>query len=116
MPNSAQIYIDHQVAELEGVNFELLNSEDKLLPTAQKVAEQLNLRVVKSFIHRFDPHGLSLMLVLSQSHLAIHTWPEHGYMHVDIVTCSANMASSKFAEVLKKYFSPTKITCRKIEY
>lgn len=116
MPKSAHINIDHHVAELEGIEFDLLNNPQKLLETTQKAAASLNLTVVNSFVHRFEPHGLSLVLVLSQSHLAIHTWPEHGYLHMDMVTCSEGIDSESFEEALHNYFSPSTITSKKIQY
>lgn len=48
----------------------------------------LNLHVVKTVVHRFNPIGLTLVYILSESHLAIHTWPEHKLLHLDLVTCS----------------------------
>ncbi|MDO8498622.1 MAG: adenosylmethionine decarboxylase [bacterium] len=116
MPKSARIIIDHRVAELEGINFKLLNSKKKLLQAAANITEALQLTVVNSFVHRFKPHGISLVLVISQSHLAIHTWPEFGYLHMDVLSCSQNTRLEKLAEVLKKEFSPTKIRTREISY
>lgn len=116
MPKSTQIFINHQVAELEGIEFELLNNPQQLLETTHKVAKQLNLTVVNSFVHRFEPHGLSLVLVLSQSHIAIHTWPEHGYLHMDMVTCSEGSETDHFQTALQNSFSPSKITSKKISY
>lgn len=116
MPNFSGIYINHHIAELEGVNSELLNEERALLDAAESVAQELSLIVVNSFIHRFTPHGLSLILVISQSHIAIHTWPEFGYMHLDIMTCSEGASLDKLEEILKKEFSPQKISSKRIDY
>jgi S-adenosylmethionine decarboxylase len=43
--------------------------------------------IVTDTFHRFSPHGVSGVVVISESHVAIHTWPEHGYAAVDIFTC-----------------------------
>lgn len=43
--------------------------------------------VVKSVFHRFSPYGVSGVVVIAESHIAIHTWPEHRYAAVDIFTC-----------------------------
>lgn len=43
--------------------------------------------IVQSTFHRFEPWGVSGVVVISESHLAIHTWPEYGYASVDLYTC-----------------------------
>ncbi len=43
--------------------------------------------IVQSTFHRFEPWGVSGVVVISESHLAIHTWPEYGYASVDLFTC-----------------------------
>ena len=45
------------------------------------------MHVVESNVHQFEPQGISLVLTLSESHLAVHTSPEHGYAAVDVFTC-----------------------------
>jgi S-adenosylmethionine decarboxylase proenzyme len=47
--------------------------------------------IVSECFHRFSPHGISGVLVIAESHLAIHTWPEHGYAAVDLFTCSQTL-------------------------
>ncbi len=43
--------------------------------------------VVNSVFHEFSPHGVSGVVIVQESHLAIHTWPEHGYAAIDVFTC-----------------------------
>jgi S-adenosylmethionine decarboxylase proenzyme len=43
--------------------------------------------IVASEFHQFNPYGISGMIIISESHLSIHTWPEYGYAAVDIFTC-----------------------------
>lgn len=81
-----------------------------------RIAKQLKLTVIKSFVHQFKPHGLSLILVISESHLAIHTWPEFGYLHVDVLSCSKSADLSKLEQILQIEFSPTRIFTKKIKY
>lgn len=116
MPKNLAIFIDHYIAELQGVDAKLLNDQQKLLQISLKVAADLNLTVVNSFIHRFEPHGISLVLVISQSHLAIHTWPEYRYMHLDMMTCSEGTTLKNLQRILHQHFSPTTIETRKIKY
>ncbi len=64
------------------------NTEEELRKIADTLVKKLNLTVVNKFIHPFSPFGLTLVYVLSQSHLAIHTWPQRQVLHIDLVTCT----------------------------
>lgn len=116
MPNPQEININHYIVQAWGINFDLLNGKQKFLKTATKMAGNLNLTILNTFIHKFDPHGLSLIFVISQSHIAIHTWPEFGYLHLDILTCSEDSDLGKLPEVFQKAFNPQKFECKKISY
>lgn len=116
MTKTAQVYIDHHIAQLWGVNGEVLRNKRELLKAAQKTCRSLNLAIINYYIHQFKPHGLSLILIISESHFAIHTWPEFGYMHVDILSCSKNSKLARLKSVLKKEFKPQKLHCQKLNY
>lgn len=49
--------------------------------------EIIGANIVESFFHRFSPHGVSGVVIISESHATIHTWPEHGYAAIDIFFC-----------------------------
>lgn len=72
---------------------EIFNSNDNLAScefVEQKLdilANELNLSVVNRVEHNFSPHGATIVYVLSTSHLAVHTWPENNYAHVDLFVC-----------------------------
>jgi S-adenosylmethionine decarboxylase proenzyme len=53
-----------------------------------EAAELAGATVVQSCFHRFSPHGLSGVVVIAESHLAAHTWPEHNAICVDLFSCS----------------------------
>ena len=43
--------------------------------------------VVSSHFHQFSPYGISGVVIIQESHLTLHTWPEYGYAAVDVFTC-----------------------------
>src|SRR4030042_570390 len=45
-------------------------------------------QMIMPFFHQFSPQGISGVIVIAESHFAIHTWPEHGYAAVDLFSCS----------------------------
>jgi S-adenosylmethionine decarboxylase proenzyme len=80
------------------------------------VARRLELTVVNSFTHTFEPHGLSSVLILAESHLAVHTWPEHRYLHLDVFTCSADTKITDLENVLQEEIPNRRMTTRQIVY
>jgi S-adenosylmethionine decarboxylase len=50
--------------------------------------------IVQSAFHHFNPHGVSGVVIIAESHLAIHTWPEHRYAAVDVFTCGSSVDPS----------------------
>jgi S-adenosylmethionine decarboxylase len=77
----------HLLLELSDCNPEVLNDLDFLKDCLHSAAQQIGATVVNECFHEFSPHGISGVLVISESHLCIHTWPEHNYAAVDIFTC-----------------------------
>lgn len=116
MSKTVKIYIDHHVAQAWGVNPAILNNRKQLLDSALRMAKEMKLTIVESFVHKFEPHGLSLVLVISESHLAIHTWPELGYMNIDVLSCSPKSNLENLEEALKKELSPSRIKSKQIKY
>ena len=77
----------HILIELYDCNTDTLKSVEKVRRSMVDAAKVAGCHVVKEVFHEFSPHGVSGVVVVSESHLAIHTWPEHGYAAVDIFTC-----------------------------
>lgn len=71
------------LAPAEGRIFEI----EGLREAGSEFCRKLSLKVVKEVGHEFAPHGMTLALVLSQSHLILHTWPEIGVVRLDLLSC-----------------------------
>lgn len=71
---------------------------------SEKIISDLDLKVVKKISHIFSPTGITLGYILSQSHLLIHTYPESGIMHIDLVVCN-NRSKKEFKNSLKAALS-----------
>lgn len=77
----------HILVEFHGCNKEKIN-ELKFVESAMiGAAEYAKATVIDGVFHKFNPHGVSGVVVIAESHLAIHTWPEYGYAAVDLFTC-----------------------------
>lgn len=84
------VYLGRQVlAELLECDKKRLNDLDYVKKAMIEAAIDSNATVVGYKFHKFAPQGVSGVVIIAESHLAIHTWPEHGYAAVDIFTCGS---------------------------
>jgi len=77
----------HILVEFYGCNSERLKDTDMLQQEFENAATMSGATVVDSTFHTFSPYGVSGVVVIAESHLTIHTWPEYGYAAVDLFTC-----------------------------
>lgn len=80
----------HLLVEYYDCDKETLDDPKKLEDMMMRAAKAANATIVKSVFHQFSPQGVSGVIVIEESHLSIHTWPEHGYAAVDFYTCGTN--------------------------
>jgi len=73
--------------ELYDCDAEALSDEALLREAFLDAARLAGATVVTDVFHRFSPYGVSGVVVIAESHLSVHTWPEHGYAAVDLFTC-----------------------------
>ena len=89
----------HLLLELYRCDFEKLNDESYLRCSLNRAAKLANATVLNLMSNKFEPHGVTAIALLAESHISIHTWPESNYSAVDIFTCGQNM----FPEVASQY-------------
>lgn len=77
----------HILAEFRGCPVTKLNDLTFIEASMRAAAEEARATVVSSSFHQFGPQGVSGVLVLAESHLSVHTWPEHNYAATDIYVC-----------------------------
>lgn len=77
----------HVIAELWGCNEEKLNNMSYIEQLFVDAALKAGAEVREVAFHKFAPHGVSGVVIISESHLTIHSFPEHGYASIDVYTC-----------------------------
>lgn len=65
----------------------MLNNAGYLRDCLEQAAKLAGMHIVGQIFHPFSPHGVTGVLLLAESHMAIHTWPERGYAALDIFAC-----------------------------
>lgn len=83
---------------------ELLNDVVGIEKSMENAAEEAGATIINSTFHHFSPYGVSGVVVIQESHLAIHTWPEYGYASVDLFTCGDTVNPWVSYQALKEAF------------
>ncbi len=94
----------HLLVELRDCNKILLNNLEMTRTFMVDAAKEARATVIGAHFHEFSPHGISGVVIIAESHLSIHTWPEYGYAAVDVFTCGEVLQPSVAADYLVKKF------------
>jgi len=90
----------HLLLELKGCDKEVLNDVGFLRQALLAAAGEAGATILGESFHQFSPQGVSGAVIIAESHLCIHTWPEYGYAAADIFTCGNSVQPGKAAEIL----------------
>jgi S-adenosylmethionine decarboxylase proenzyme len=105
----------HLLAEFIGCNGCDLDSVEDIQKEMENAAIKAECHIVQSVFHHFSPIGVSGVVVISESHLTIHTWPEYDYAAVDIFTCGDDVDPKVALDYLKNVFEVDKMIVKEID-
>lgn len=80
----------HLIAEIWSGDPRVLDDPAYLRDSVLEACKAGDLTVLDVLVHEFSPHGVTLVALLAESHISIHTWPEHGYAAVDVFACDGD--------------------------
>lgn len=80
--------------------------------TLMDSCKSANLTVVDNKFHKFDPIGISGVIVLAESHIAIHTWPEYQFVAIDVFTCGQAINPRIVCETIAKKLNSDQIVIK----
>ncbi|MBL9003216.1 MAG: adenosylmethionine decarboxylase [Myxococcales bacterium] len=90
------------LADLYGCDVALLDDPHIIEQLLIEAAQRCGATIVSSCFHRFSPHGVSGVVVIAESHLAVHTWPEHRFVALDLFTCGESLRPDDCFRFLKE--------------
>jgi S-adenosylmethionine decarboxylase len=99
----------HILADLYGVEFDKIDHVEDVRDLLEGAVKYANLSKLSSHFHQFYPHGATGVILLEESHISIHTWPEHGYAAIDVYTCGGKEKTFKAMEYILKVLKPKRI-------
>ncbi|GAB2763581.1 adenosylmethionine decarboxylase [Salinifilum aidingensis] len=96
----------HVLAELEGVTPELLDDEQFLRDTLESALDRSDATVCQVIAKKFDPQGVTILALLSESHASLHTYPEDGSIFIDVFTCGNTAQPERAVQLLADALRP----------
>lgn len=129
LPNFAKNTIEkpirlgtHFLIDAKDSPFEILDNLDHLLKMSFFILDFYDLKVISHQFNKFTPQGVSIIFLLSESHLSLHTWPEQGRISLDLFSCKdfcfnkiKNNNKINIITILKCYLKTDKINFKSIE-
>lgn len=104
----------HCIAELYECPHDLLNDEAFVKKSLRDAVESGFASLLHEVSHKFHPQGVTALALIAESHVAIHTWPEFGYVAADAFTCGDQANAEKACEHLIKAFKAGRHSVRTI--
>ena len=98
---------------------EAFRRADALAPICVQLAREAGLAVLAQQFHQFEPVGVTGVVLLAESHLAVHTWPERGFASIDVYACNYTVDNAAKAQrlfdAMREVFLPQRLQFRRIE-
>ncbi|MEO2206377.1 adenosylmethionine decarboxylase [Paenibacillus pabuli] len=104
----------HVAVDVWGVDFDLLNSAEYLQAQLVEAAEACGATVMSVQSKQFEPQGATVLVLLSESHLSIHTYPERGFAAIDCYTCGETVDPQLAIDYLVSVLKPEKTYAKKL--
>jgi S-adenosylmethionine decarboxylase len=108
-PRTHEFTGQHLLLSYEGCTADL-NDLEAIERAMREAVEATGAHVRGAASTRFEPQGLSVVLVLSESHASVHTYPEHHAAFLDIFTCGTSCRPEAFDEVMKRALAPSNVS------
>lgn len=92
----------HFIVEAAGCSKEIISDPKRIEQIFTNAAKRANMTVKASHFFRFNPTGVSGAVIVAESHISIHTWPEEGYAAIDVYTCGKSDPERAVDYILKE--------------
>jgi S-adenosylmethionine decarboxylase len=107
-------YGRHVAVDAWGIAFDHLNHADKLSAQMVQAAESSGASILSVQVKQFEPQGATVLLLLSESHMSIHTYPEKGFAALDCYTCGTAVDPDIAIKAMLAFLEPTETSNVKI--
>jgi S-adenosylmethionine decarboxylase proenzyme len=105
----------HLLVEFFGCDVALISDRARLRELLLEATRASGATIVTDVFHEFNPYGLSGVVVIAESHVAIHTWPEHACASLDVFTCGQSMDPYVIRDLLGRAFGARETISSEVE-
>lgn len=99
----------HFLYDFHGCDPKILDDKEKLREILLEAVRLTGAKIISDIFHKFSPQGVTGVIAIAESHVAIHTWPELGFAAVDAFTCSHSMRVDLLESHLKGFLRAQKV-------
>ncbi len=105
----------HIIADLKGVEDGKISTVEEVKKIMEGAVKVGGLTKIRSHYHQFTPKGVSGIILIAESHLSFHTWPEYGLVTLDIFTCGPSEKAETAFEYIMDKINPQTVEYKEIE-
>ena len=105
----------HLLVDLYGCDSRVLDELEQVRGAVLEAASLVDATVLGVVEHQFEPQGVTVVVVIAESHVSVHTWPEHGYAAVDVFTCGGDLAAGPVVDLLTERFRAREATAMEVK-
>ena len=99
----------HIIADLYGVDGDLIDRVEDIRALLEGAVKHAKLTKISSHYYQFKPHGATGVVLIAESHISIHTWPELGIATVDVYTCGDHENAFKAFDYIVDKLKPERV-------
>ena len=114
LPFTKQITGIHYIIDINNIPNHIILNNDKLIHMCDEIVKKIKINVINKSIHHFKPVGLTALYLLAESHLSIHTWPEHNCVRMDLFSCGNTENTKKIIPIIQSFFEKASINIIKL--
>lgn len=102
----------HWIVEFRGCDPGRIATVRAVRPVLERAVAASGATPVHWAFHQFEPWGMSATVLITESHVCLHSWPDEGYMSADLFTCGKSMAPERAVSVLREGFGASQVSLR----
>lgn len=103
----------HLILDAWKVSSDRLNDPELLRRALKKAVDDCGATLINLCVHQFSPYGVTATATLAESHMAVHTWPEHGYLGADLFFCGEGKPETAL-DTLVEIYEPRDVKVRRL--
>jgi S-adenosylmethionine decarboxylase len=112
MKNLTTTFGEHYLVDLHGCDPMTIESVQPTEEALLNAATRCGSTIIQHHFHQFSPHGVTGIILIAESHISVHTWPENGFAAVDIFTSGQNMKPEVAIAILEDAFRAERVNVK----